>query len=292
VELLRTRDDLRGLEALRAEGPLVLVPTMGALHAGHLSLVEEAARHGRVVVSIFVNPTQFGPGEDFASYPRDLKRDLELLEPLAPAAIFTPDVATMYPREKGVSVVPGPRADVLCGLRRPGHFTGVLTVVLKLFNLVRPDVAVFGRKDAQQCLVIAGMVDDLAVPVRLIDAPTLREPDGLAMSSRNRYLDPDARRRAVVLSRALRAGREALAEGVDSADEIEDRMTLQLADADVVDYARILAVPDLERRAPGTGRWLLAVAAHVGTARLIDNLVLDVGPQGVVEAPLLEEIRT
>lgn len=289
MELLRTRTDLARLDGLRGPRPLVLVPTMGALHAGHLSLVEAAARYGPVVVSIFVNPTQFGPGEDYDAYPRDLESDLDLLRPLGPAAVFAPDVATLYGREGGVHVAAGPRARGLCGARRPGHFDGVLTVVLKLFNLIRPDIAVFGRKDGQQCLAIAEMVEDLAVPVRLIDAPTVREPDGLAMSSRNRYLDPDARRRARALWRALQAGREALAEGVATADEIEDRMTLQLADADVVDYAHVLSVPDLERREPGAGRWILAVAAHVGAARLIDNLVLDIGPDGVVEAPLLGE---
>ena len=158
---------------------------MGALHAGHLALVEAARAHGPTVVSIFVNPKQFGPGEDFSRYPRDLERDLDLLRPLAPDAVFAPSVEEMYPQPTGVAVVPGPRADVLCGARRPGHFAGVLTVVAKLFNLVRPEIAVFGRKDGQQCLVIDEMVRDLDLPVRLLDVATVREPDGLAMSSRN-----------------------------------------------------------------------------------------------------------
>lgn len=288
MELLRTRADLARLAPLRSGGRLVLVPTMGALHAGHLSLVEKAAELGPVVVSIFVNPTQFAPGEDFGRYPRDLERDLDLLRPLAPAAVFAPPVSEMYPHPAGAAVEPGPRAAGLCGARRPGHFRGVATVVVKLLNLVGPATAVFGRKDAQQCLVLDEVVRDLDLPVRLIDAPTLREPDGLAMSSRNRYLEGDDRRRATCLSRALQAARRELEAGERAVEPLEELLALHLADADVVEYAEVRRVPDLSRPPRAEGRLLLAIAARVGPARLIDNLVLDVGPREVRAASLLE----
>jgi pantoate--beta-alanine ligase len=289
VELLRSRAELDRLEALRhQEQPLVLVPTMGALHAGHVALIERARELGEVVVSIFVNPTQFGPGEDFQAYPRDLERDLELLRPRGVAAVFAPGVAEMYPREGGVSVEPGPAAHDLCGARRPGHFRGVLTIVAKLFNLIRPDVAVFGRKDAQQCLVIGEMVRDLAMPVRLIDHPTVREADGLAMSSRNAYLSAEARRRALALWRALTAARAALEEGEREPAALQQLMLAELADADAPEYAELRRVPDLAAPERAEGRLLLAVAARVEPARLIDNLVLQVDPSGVREAALLD----
>ncbi len=289
IPVLRTPRDLRALDQLRGDRPLVFVPTMGALHAGHLELARRGAELGPVVVSIFVNPTQFGPGEDFEKYPRNLGQDLALLEPCGVSAVFTPAVETMYGREVGVTVAPGSRAAGLCGASRPGHFAGVLTVVAKLFNLVRPDVAIFGRKDAQQCLVIAEMVDDLKFPVRLIDHPTVREADGLAMSSRNAYLGDDDRRRALCLSRALAAARAALAAGERDVAALRAVMAADLAAADGVDYAEVRRVPDLASVDVAAGRLLLAVAARVGPARLIDNLVLDVDDAGVRETSLLEE---
>ncbi len=289
MELLRSRDELPRLAPWRARG-IAFVPTMGALHEGHLSLVRRAAAEGPVVVSIFVNPTQFGPGEDFERYPRDLDADLALLEPLGVAAVYAPGVADLYPAGPGgVTVQPGPRAGVLCGARRPGHFAGVLTVVAKLFQQVQPAVAVFGRKDAQQCLVIDEMVRDLFFPVRLVDAPTVREPDGLALSSRNRYLDAAQRRRALCLWRALTAARRALEAGERDPAALEDVMTLHLADADAVEYAEVRRVPDLARPERAAGHLLLAVAAHVGPARLIDNLSLAVDGAAVREVPLLGE---
>ena len=289
IPVLRTARDLRTLDGLRGERPLVFVPTMGALHAGHLALARRGAELGSVVVSIFVNPTQFGPGEDFEKYPRNLGHDLALLEPCGVAAAFTPSVESMYGREVGVTVQPGPRAAGLCGASRPGHFAGVLTVVAKLFNLVRPDVAIFGRKDAQQCLVIAEMVEDLKFPVRLIDHSTVREADGLAMSSRNAYLGDDDRRRALGLSQALGAARAALAGGERDPEALRGLMLAHLAVADAVDYAEVRRVPDLSRPETAAGRLLLAIAAKVGPARLIDNLVLDVDDAGVRETSLLEE---
>jgi pantoate--beta-alanine ligase len=289
IPVLRTERDLRTLDHLRGERPLVLVPTMGALHEGHVALARHGAERGPVVVSIFVNPTQFGPGEDFAKYPRNLDQDLARLGSCGVAAVFTPAVETMYGREVGVTVQPGPRAAGLCGASRPGHFAGVLTVVAKLFHLVRPDVAIFGRKDAQQCLVIAEMVDDLKFPVRLIDHLTVRETDGLAMSSRNAYLGGDDRARALCLSRALGAAREALADGERDPEALCRVMAAGLAAADAVDYAEVRRVPDLARPDVAAGRLLLAIAAQVGPARLIDNLVLDVDDAGVRETSLLEE---
>ena len=292
MDLIRTRSELSRLDALRGRDPLVLVPTMGALHDGHLDLVRRAGELGRAVVSIFVNPTQFAPGEDYAAYPRDLTRDLEALAGLDSAAVFAPSPEEMYRATGGVAVVPGPRANVLCGARRPGHFQGVLTVVAKLFNLLRPDIAVFGRKDGQQCLVIDEMVRDLDFPVALVDAPTRREADGLAMSSRNRYLDSAQRRRAACLWRALDAVRGRIAEGERETAPLEEQLALFLADADAVDYAEIRTVPDLTPPERLDGRVILAVAAHVGPARLIDNLVLDVGADAVVETSLLQSPPT
>ena len=287
VRVLRSAADLGRLDSLRGERPLVLVPTMGALHEGHLSLVRRAADLGPVVVSIFVNPTQFGPNEDFAAYPRELARDLELLEPLAPAAIFAPETATVYPSSDGVTIRPGRRATGLCGAGRPDHFAGVLTVVAKLFGLVRPDLAVFGRKDAQQCLVIAEMVRDLMLPVRLLDAPTVREPDGLAMSSRNRYLDAAARARALCLSRALAAARALIDGGERAAPVVIAAMDEHLRTADSAEYAAIRRLDDWSEPQQLGGRVLLAVAARVEPARLIDNLVLDITGEGARECSLL-----
>lgn len=286
--VVRGGGELARLDACRERGALVLVPTMGALHEGHLSLVRQGAALGPVVVSIFVNPTQFGPGEDFGAYPRDLERDLALLRDEPVAAVFAPAVADMYGAPGEVTVRAGRRAQDLCGASRPGHFDGVLTVVAKLFGLVRPTVAVFGRKDAQQCLVIEQMVQDLRLPVALVDAPTLRDPDGLAMSSRNRYLDAAQRERALCLYRALSRGRGALAQGERDVAAIEAAMRHELAAADGIDYAAVRRLPELEAAAEVTeGRVLLALAAWVGPARLIDNLALRVGPQSVAETGLL-----
>jgi pantoate--beta-alanine ligase len=289
MEICRTSAELAAQESLRVDKPLVLVPTMGALHEGHLSLVRLGRKLGPVVVSVFVNPTQFGEGEDFKAYPRDLADDLAMLEPLGVEAVFAPEEAQMYGDDGEVTVLAGRRAQGLCGGDRPGHFTGVLTVVAKLFGAVRPDVAVFGRKDAQQCLVIGQMVEDLKMPVRLIDGPTIREPDGLALSSRNRYLDVGERSRALCLFRALTAGRELLAAGERRRDAVVAAMLQELVAADRVEYAEVRRVPDLETEEQVTGRILLAVAAQVGPARLIDNFVLEVTDHGVADGFLLGE---
>jgi len=287
MKVCLTSAELEALALKQGGRPLVLVPTMGALHQGHLSLIDLGRKYGTVVVSIFVNPTQFGEGEDFESYPRDLEGDLALIEPLGVAAVFAPEVALMYGAEEEVTILPGNRGKGLCGGDRLGHFAGVLTVVAKLFGAVRPDIAVFGRKDAQQCLVIAQMVEDLKMNVRLIDGPTVREPDGLAMSSRNRYLDPEERVRALCLYEALSAGRDLLASGERQRKKVLTVMRDHLAAADQLGYAEIRRVPDLGVQEQVKDRVLLAVSARVGPARLIDNIVLDVSPNGVTDGVLL-----
>jgi pantoate--beta-alanine ligase len=286
--VLRGAGELAALDGLRLPGPLVFVPTMGALHEGHLSLVRQGAALGPVVVSIFVNPTQFGPGEDFAAYPRTLDADLALLANEPTAVVFVPEVGDMYGSAGEVTVRAGRRGEGLCGGARPGHFDGVLTVVAKLFGMVRPDIAIFGSKDAQQCLVIDQMVRDLRLPVTLLDAETVREQDGLAMSSRNRYLGVADRARALCLSRALAAGRAVLEGGVRDAGLVEAAMGEALAAADAIDYAVVRSLPDLTScESSLAGALLLAVAARVGPARLIDNVALRVDSAGVTETRLL-----
>lgn len=282
-----TRADLQRALAGRAAGARVgFVPTMGALHEGHLALArrarEEVGPDGAVVVSVFVNPTQFGPGEDLDRYPRTLEADLEACASAGVDVVFTPSVDEVYPggldaAAGGVTVAPGPLAGILEGASRPGHFAGVLTVVAKLFGLVRPDVAVFGEKDYQQLALIRRMVADLCLGVDVVGAETVREPDGLAMSSRNRYLGADERLDAVALSRALFAARDAAGRGADravAAARAELRRT-QLVD---LDYLEITA-PDLGP-APATGPARMLLAARVGSTRLIDNIALDLGGEG------------
>jgi len=280
MDVVRTRDELAaGLARLRAGGgSLGLVPTMGYLHEGHLSLVDRAAELAdAVAVSIFVNPLQFGPAEDLASYPRDEARDLALLENRGARLVFAPTPAEMYPGgEPLVTVSPGSLERRLCGAFRPGHFRGVLTVVAKLFGLVRPDVAVFGRKDFQQAVLIRRMARDLDLGVRVETGPIVRESDGLAMSSRNSYLGPEARREATGLFEAL-SGAEALWRGGEGrATRLLDEVRARIARRPLLSlqYAEAVhpeTLEGVEEAAPGT---VLAVAAYCGTTRLIDNLEL------------------
>jgi pantoate--beta-alanine ligase len=272
TELARTRAELAAARAVVA-GPLALVPTMGALHEGHAELIRHAATLAdAVVVSIFVNPLQFGPAEDLDRYPRTPERDLELLDRLGVGLVFAPSAAEMYPAGRpAVTVDPGPLGSVLEGASRPGHFAGVLTVVTKLLGLVRPDVAVFGEKDYQQLALIRRTVADLELGVRIVGAPTVRDPDGLALSSRNRYLTPEQRRQALALSRALRAGAE---EGPSGAAAVVKAATEELRGLDV-DYLALCGV-DLGP-APAHGPARLLAAARVGTTRLIDNVPLTLG---------------
>lgn len=265
-------------EAERRAGRRVgFVPTMGALHAGHLSLVDLAARKApTVLMSVFVNPLQFGPGEDFARYPRDLDRDRALASGRGVTALFVPGVEVMYPPGSETRVVPGPTAERWEGAMRPGHFTGVLTVVAKLFHLVQPDVAVFGQKDIQQVTLIRRMVRDLDLPVEIAVGPTVREPDGLALSSRNAYLTVAEREQALSLSRSLRAADTLWRAGEAEAPRLESRMREQFRAAPgvTVDYIAIVHPENLapvERAEHGT---IVAVAARVGRTRLLDNHVL------------------
>ena len=280
---------VESLDALRAqvaqwkrEGLRVgFVPTMGNLHPGHFSLVGLARAHAdRVVASVFVNPTQFGPNEDFARYPRTPEQDARGLEGAGCDLLWLPSVETMYPFGPGNAVrmrVPG-ITDVLDGAHRPGHFDGVVTVVSRLFNQVQPDVAAFGRKDYQQLAVIRYFVRDLAFPVELLAGETRREPDGLAMSSRNQYLDAGERARAPEIRRTLLAMRDAVRAGV-AVEQVESEAAARLRSAGFdVDYA-VVRRPDLTEAAEGydmAGRVAL-VAAHIGRTRLIDNLEFDTG---------------
>lgn len=256
---------------------LACVPTMGYLHDGHLALVDAAAAAAdRVVLTLFVNPRQFGPREDFARYPRDVERDTRLCRERRVDALFLPDRAAMYAPDHSVDVDEDALSRTLCGASRPGHFRGVCTVVAKLFNCTLPHVAVFGQKDAQQVAVIRRMIRDLNFPVRLIVVPTLREPDGLAMSSRNANLTPDERRRAVALSQALVLAQGAYAAGERDAAALRERLRAKIEDAGLrVDY---VATVDGETLAPAetlAGGVLVALAAFAGATRLIDNARLD-----------------
>jgi pantoate--beta-alanine ligase len=268
-----TRSELATARAELA-GPVGLVMTMGALHAGHAELIRHArAQDLPVAVSIFVNPLQFGPNEDLSRYPRTFEADLELCRAAGVDVVFAPSVGEVYPNgQPKVRVDPGPLATVLEGASRPGHFDGVLTVVLKVFQLVRPDAAFFGEKDYQQLTLIRAMVTDLDVPVRIVGVPTVRESDGLALSSRNRFLSAEQRESALTLSRALRAG----AAAAGSAQSALAAAHAQIADSVEVDYLA-LTDPGLGP-APERGPARLLVAARVGTTRLIDNIPLEVAP--------------
>jgi pantoate--beta-alanine ligase len=265
--------------------PIVLVPTMGALHEGHIALLRRAAAlsrpYGSVVVSVFVNPLQFGAGEDLDRYPRDLDADLAICEREGVALVFAPGDAQMYPREQLVTVDPGPMGQVLEGASRPGFFTGVLTVVVKLFQLVGPRVAVFGEKDAQQLALIRRMTEDLCLGVEIASVPTVRDPDGLAVSSRNAYLTAAERATALALSRALRTGRQAGGSGPDAALAAAQQVLDEAAKADpplVTDYLALVEPDTFTPVKPGfAGDALMLVAARAGATRLIDNTPLTLG---------------
>lgn len=268
-------------------GPVGVVPTMGFLHEGHLSLVRASrAADASVVATIFVNPTQFGPNEDFARYPRDEARDLRLLAGERVDAVFAPSVEEMYPAGFATFVQVEGLTEVLEGAHRPGHFRGVTTVVAKLFEIIQPDRAYFGQKDAQQLVVIRRMVRDLDMPVEIIGLPTVREPDGLAMSSRNAYLSPRERRAATVLYRALLAARTAYDAGERRGDVLRQVMLSVLAGEPLarVDYVSIADLETLRELGEVREGALASLAVRIGPARLIDNFVLGgegrVGEQG------------
>ena len=253
---------------------------MGYLHEGHLALIDEARRRtDAVVLTIFVNPLQFGPQEDLARYPRDLPRDRALAAAHGVDALFVPSVEIMYPPGSEVRVVPGVTADRWEGAARPGHFAGVLTVVAKLFHLVEPDLACFGRKDIQQLTLVRRMVRDLDWPVEIVAIPTVREADGLALSSRNAYLSPPDRDRATTLSRTLSAAHHAFCEGERRASVLEERMREQLRRQPeiAVEYIAIVDPEMLEPITMVDAHTVVAIAARVGRTRLIDNISLAQG---------------
>jgi pantoate--beta-alanine ligase len=254
------------------------VPTMGYLHEGHLRLVDRARTLAdRVVVSIFVNPLQFGPGEDLARYPRDLPRDRELAAARDVDCLFVPDATAMYPGEPLARIVPGAVADTLEGAARPGHFAGVLTVVAKLFHIVEPDVAVFGRKDFQQAMLVKRLVQDLDFPLTLDVAPTVRELDGLALSSRNTYLNPDERRSALALSRALRTLEQTWRGGEADPAKVQRAGLDALRVPNVTPEYCALVDENVQPVSRVTAHTVAVVAARVGNTRLLDNVVLGEG---------------
>lgn len=280
MRIVRTVAEVRAaVGEARSHGHVVgLVPTMGAFHEGHLSLIRQARIEcDLVVVSIFVNPTQFGPSEDLAAYPRDEARDVELAREAGADIVFAPSVEEMYPSGFATTIHVSGLTDVLCGASRgPHHFDGVATVVTKLFAIVTPDVAFFGQKDAQQVLVVRRLVRDLDLPVRIVACPIVREPDGLAMSSRNVYLDAESRRRATALNRALTAAERAFAGGETSDAALLSAARDELAAEGIEpEYLELRSADDLRPLDRVDGAALLAVAARVGAARLIDNRILE-----------------
>jgi pantoate--beta-alanine ligase len=281
IELTAIPDLREWIARTRGAGRRVgLVPTMGYLHEGHLALVDAARRrNAAAIMSIFVNPLQFGPTEDLARYPRDLPRDRQLAEARGVDLLFVPSEATMYPRGAEIRVVPGPSAERWEGAARPGHFAGVLTVVAKLFHLVQPDFACFGRKDIQQATLVRQMVRDLDWPLQLVIVPTIREADGLALSSRNSYLTSDERREATALSTALRVAHQAWREGETRASELESRMrrSLEMSPGVRLEYIAVAEPTALAPVDQVDANTVVALAARLGRTRLIDNIILGEG---------------
>ena len=260
---------------MRQSQSIGFVPTMGFLHEGHMSLVQKAKEQNDcVIMSVFVNPLQFGPNEDFDRYPRDLKRDEELAEKAGVDVLFYPHVNEMYPKERTTYLTVKERVDTLCGESRPGHFDGVATVVMKLLQIVQPDKAYFGMKDAQQVAVIKGLVDDFNVPVEIVPCPIVREKDGLAKSSRNVYLTPTERAEAVILSRTLDEAIEVIKDGETRPEQIKDMIIASLQQTSgEIDYVEVLSYPDLQYVDRIEDDVIIAIAVQFSAARLIDNAV-------------------
>ena len=278
MRIVRSIPELRvALKAVRDSGQSIgFVPTMGYLHEGHASLIRQStARCDTTVVSVFVNPTQFGPGEDLARYPRDLERDQNLCLRLGVGTLFMPEPAEIYPTGFATSIEVGPMGDALCGQFRPGHFRGVATIVTKLFNLVQPDLAFFGQKDLQQTSIIRRVVKDLNLPVDILVAPTVREPDGLALSSRNAYLGPKVRPLALGLSRGLFAAERRFKEGERDAGVLAAIARQELLGMDAIQYCEVVDPLTMDTLAGPIGRpAALCVAVVLDGTRLIDNVLL------------------
>lgn len=283
MKVLHPVADVRAFRSELTAASVGLVPTMGALHEGHASLIRRAVReHDLAVVSIFVNPTQFGPHEDFAAYPREESADLAMCETLGAAMVFVPTVDEMYPAGEGTRVQPGPIAERLEGAARPGHFAGVATVVTKLFAIVRPEAAYFGQKDFQQLRVVQTMSRDLRLGVRVVGSPTVREPEGLAMSSRNRYLSADERRNALALSRGLFAARDDWSRGEREGPTLRERVQgIASGPGVALDYVSVADPFTLEEQSGTVDRAVISLAARVGKTRLIDNVLLGVALEDV-----------
>jgi len=276
MKIIDKIDDMKRLRQQLTE-PVGLVPTMGYLHQGHLALVRQArAENPSVVVSIFVNPTQFGPQEDFDSYPRDTKRDLALLEKEGTDVVFMPSVAEMYPEPFNSWIEVGKVTERLEGASRPGHFKGVTTVCAKLFNIVQPTRAYFGQKDAQQAVVLKKMVADLNMDLEIITLPTVREPDGLAVSSRNTYLNPDERQASVVLYQALSLAQKLWSQGEKGAQRLRDEMIglIKKEPLATIDYVSVADAETLDELDTVNPPALISLAVKIGNTRLIDNIVL------------------
>ena len=278
MQVIETVADM--MEACReADRPLGLVPTMGALHEGHLALVRRAREdNAGIAATIFVNPAQFGPAEDLAQYPRDLERDLDLLRAEGVDLVFTPTPEQIYPPGFATWVDVGPLGERLEGEVRPGHFRGVATVVAKLFSIVRPDRAYFGQKDGQQTLVVRQLARDLDLGLEIVVVPTVREADGLALSSRNAYLTPEQRKSASIIYQGLCRAREAWEGGMVEAERLREEVRRVLGGeplVDAVDYVSVADATSLEELDRVTGRALVLVAARLGQTRLIDNIVLE-----------------
>jgi len=281
MEIAKTIDAVRNLvrAARDKEKTIGLVPTMGALHQGHISLIEAAAGQSQfVVVSIFVNPTQFEPGADFENYPRNLDADIEICQKAGVNVIFAPSAEEIYPRQNLTWVNVEQLTEPLCGRFRPGHFRGVTTVCAKLFNIVQPDIAFFGRKDAQQAIVIKRMVEDLNIPLEIVVCPTVRQTSGLAVSSRNKYLNENQKKDAALLYAALQSCREMIDRGTRDSRQLIDRMrkVLSRCDAISIEYISIVDAQSLKELETLQGQVLVALAVRLGPARLIDNILVDV----------------
>ncbi|MDD3395538.1 MAG: pantoate--beta-alanine ligase [Anaerotignum sp.] len=280
--LVKSIKEMRGfVKQWRKEGLSVgYVPTMGALHEGHQSLIEQAAsQNDRVVVSIFVNPTQFGPNEDFEAYPRDLEKDYALCEKLGVHVVFSPDAQELYFPNRSTTVQVSALTDVLCGSKRPGHFDGVCLVVSKFFNILQPDRAYFGQKDAQQVAVIKRMVRDLNFDVEIVVCPIVREADGLAKSSRNIYLSPQERKAALVLSRSLEFAKNALDNGELDASVLKAALLSCIVQEPLaeIDYVEIVDSESLQMlKGKITGSILIPIAVYIGKTRLIDNIFYEI----------------
>ena len=283
MKVAKTIKSVRALvkDARKAGRKIGLVPTMGALHQGHISLIDRSVKRGDfVVVSIFINPTQFRPGEDLSKYPRPIRADLKVCKDHGVDVVFIPSVKEMYGAGTVTTVNVDKLSEPLCGRFRPGHFRGVATVCAKLFNIVCPDVAYFGQKDAQQLVVIKRMVIDLNIPVKIVACPTVRAADGLALSSRNQYLSPRQRKEATCIYRSLVTGREMIKAGVKNPKTITAQMRKIINAAGTrsnIDYISIVNADTLEDLSRIAGRVLVAVAARFGSTRLIDNIIVDAG---------------